>query len=201
MVIQEVETTTEYFCGSAISEDYLNPLLPASWKWGKSRESTPTVAWRRLTSSTLLCWMKTDWYYLDAKEAGKGCLSMVPAFQKQLCIKKYSVLYTPNVGGHLTSWCHMILILSFSLFFPSLTALPGISFHRSLDIFLLPILPMISLYSKLSQATDMASSPLHYCQTSWKILYWFIIFLSYWNCSNLMSSMTLLLNLIFSSKP
>ena len=51
----------------------------------------------------------------------------------------------------------MILVLSFSLFFPSLAALPGTVSTEVLDIFLLPILPVISLYSKLSQATDMAS--------------------------------------------
>lgn len=51
----------------------------------------------------------------------------------------------------------MILVLWFSLFFPSLTALPSASFHRSLRYILASHVPMISLYSKLSQATDMAS--------------------------------------------
>lgn len=98
MVIQEVETL--HFCGSAISEDY--EILCFQLKVGERVGKHTHRGLKAFTSSTLLCWIELiDVPIWMQRRLGKAP-SMVPAFQKQLLVKKYSVLYTPNVGGHLT---------------------------------------------------------------------------------------------------
>ena len=126
---------------------------------------------------------------------------MIPASPKQRCIKKCSVLYTPNVGEHLTIAGVWSWFFGFLCSFLHWQPCPALISSEVLDIFLLPMYLWFLFTLNSLKLLTWPLSPLHYCQTSWKnsLLIWHF-FLSYWNCSNLMSSMTLLLNLISSSK-